>query len=117
MCRDILLAIVLLEMINCFIIVPIKYIGYESYMPEISRFFGIIVAMYYKEHNPPHFHVRYNEYKAAISIKELKVLKGKLPPRVLGLVIEWATTYQAELMEDWQLAETLQALKPIKPLE
>lgn len=86
-------------------------------MPEISRFLGIIIAMYYQDHNPPHFHVRYNEYKAAISINELTILDGKLPPRVFGLVIEWASQYQTELLEDWELAKALQALKPIEPLE
>lgn len=89
----------------------------EFTMPEISRFLGIVIAMYYQEHNPPHFHVRYNEYKAAISIKDLALLNGKLPPRVFGIVIEWATRHQQELMEDWELAVKLQALKPIKPLE
>lgn len=86
-------------------------------MPEISRFLGIIIAMYYREHNPPHFHVRYNEYKAAISIKDLAVLEGKLPPKVLGLVIEWASIHQAALHEDWRLAEKLADLKKIPPLE
>ena len=86
-------------------------------MPVISRFLGIIIAMYYREHNPPHFHVRYNEYRASVSIKDLALLDGKLPPKVLGLVIEWASQHQQELMEDWELSEQLQALKPIKPLE
>lgn len=54
-------------------------------MPEISRFLGIIIAMYYREHNPPHFHVRYNEYKATISISDLAVLDGKLPHKLLPL--------------------------------
>ena len=78
---------------------------------------GIIIAMYYQEHNPPHFHVRYNEYKAAISIKDLALLEGKLPPKVFGLVVEWASQYQNELLEDWELAKKLQILKPIAPLE
>ena len=86
-------------------------------MPEISRFLGIIIVMYYQEHNPPHFHVRYNEYKAAISINDLALLKGKLPPKVFGLVIEWASQHQNELMEDWKLAQESQVLKPIAPLE
>lgn len=86
-------------------------------MPEISRFLGIIIAMYYKEHNPPHFHVRYNKHKAAISIKNLALLDGKLPPKVFGLVVEWASQHQQELLENWNLAEQLQKLKPIKPLE
>ncbi|OGT57721.1 MAG: transcriptional regulator [Gammaproteobacteria bacterium RIFCSPHIGHO2_12_FULL_43_28] len=86
-------------------------------MPEISRFFGIIIAMYYQDHNPPHFHVRYNEYKASVSIEDLAILDGKLSPKALGLVIEWASQHQDELMEDWKLAEKLAQLKPIKPLE
>lgn len=86
-------------------------------MPIISRFLGIIIAMYYQEHNPPHFHVRYNEYKAVISIQDLALLSGKLPPKVLGLVMEWASQYQKELLSDWKLAEQLQPLKPIQPLE
>ncbi len=86
-------------------------------MPEISRFLGIIIAMYYKDHNPPHFHVRYNDYKAIISIKELSILEGKLPPKVLGLVIEWASTHQKDLLEDWSLAQSFAKLKKIPPLE
>ena len=86
-------------------------------MPEISRFLGIIIAMFYRDHNPPHFHVRYNEYKAIISINDLAMLDGKLPPKVLGLVIEWASIHKIELLEDWKLAEELAELKPIKPLE
>ena len=86
-------------------------------MPEISRFLGMIIAMYYKEHNPPHFHVRYNEFKATISIKNLALLDGKLPPKVLGLAIEWASIHQVSLMEDWELAQEFCELKKIPPLE
>jgi uncharacterized protein DUF4160 len=73
--------------------------------------------MYYREHNPPHFNVRYNEYKANISIKDLALLNGKLPPKVLGLVMEWASINQKALMEDWDLAEKFAELKKIPPLE
>jgi len=86
-------------------------------MPEISRFFGIIIAMYYNEHNPPHFHVRYGEQKAEIEIQTLSVLAGKLPPRALGLVIEWATQHQDELLNDWELARQDAELNRIAPLE
>ncbi|GAB5411716.1 MAG: hypothetical protein ChlgKO_08300 [Chlamydiales bacterium] len=61
--------------------------------------------------------VRYNEYKATISIQDLSLLKGKLPPKVLGLVIEWASKYQKELMEDWELAAKFAELRKIPPLE
>jgi len=86
-------------------------------MPEISRFLGIIIAMYYKDHEPPHFHVRYGGQKAIISIETLTLLRGKLSPRVLGLVIEWASLHQMELMENWELARKQEALKKIEPLE
>jgi len=86
-------------------------------MPEICRFLGIIIAMYYKEHNPPHFHVRYNKYKAVIAIKELSILEGQLPPKVLGLIIEWASKNQNALIDDWHLSEKFAELKKIPPLE
>ncbi len=86
-------------------------------MPEISRFFGIIVTMYYNDHPPPHFHVRYGQQKAIIDISSLAILEGNLSPRVLGLVTEWATLHQAELLENWDLARQAQPLEPIEPLE
>ncbi len=86
-------------------------------MPEISRFFGIIIAVFYNEHNPPHFHARYGEYKVAIDIKSLRILEGKLPSRALGLVIEWASQHQDELLEDWNLAKSEKAPKKIQPLD
>jgi hypothetical protein len=86
-------------------------------MPEISRFFGIIIAMFYNDHQPPHFHVRYGGQKAIIAIEALVMLRGKLSPRVFGLVMEWASLHQDELMEDWQLAREQKPLKKIEPLE
>jgi len=86
-------------------------------MPEISRFFGIIIAMFYDDHNPPHFHVRYGEHKAAIKIADFAVLDGYLPPRALGLVIEWAEIHKNELMADWQLAKENKQPAPIEPLQ
>lgn len=86
-------------------------------MPEICRFLGIVIAMFYREHNPPHFHVKYNEYKASISIHDLAILEGKLPPKVLGLVIEWASIHQDALKKNWELAQKLAVLNKIPPLE
>lgn len=86
-------------------------------MPEISRFFGIIIAMYYNEHNPPHFHARYGDASVEITIETLSVLAGRLPPRAMGLVIEWASRHQEELMADWLLARQQAELKTIEPLE
>lgn len=71
-------------------------------MPEICRFLGIVISMYFDEHNPPHFHVRYNEHKPAMSIQTLNVLDGTLPARVRGLVEEWAELHQKELLAMWE---------------
>ena len=86
-------------------------------MPEISRFLGIIIAMYYNEHNPPHFHARYGDAKVELAIETLSVLAGKLPPRAMGLVMEWASRHQDELMADWDLARQQATLNSIAPLE
>lgn len=73
-------------------------------MPEISRFYGIIIAMFWDDHNPPHFHARYGKYKVVIEIGSLRVLEGNLPPRALGLVIEWASQHKDKLMRNWEEA-------------
>ena len=85
-------------------------------MPEISRFFGIIIAMFYDDHNPPHFHARYGKETVAIEISSLRVLEGFIPPRALGLVMEWASQHQKELLNDWNLAKENQPPKKIAPL-
>ena len=86
-------------------------------MPEICRFLGIIITMYFNEHNPPHFHARYGDHRAEIAIDTLSIIAGRLPPRVLGLVMEWAALHREELMEDWELARRQVELKRIAPLE
>ena len=86
-------------------------------MPKISRFLGIIITMYFNEHNPPHFHARYGDHKAEITIETLSIIAGRLPPRVLGLVMEWGALHRQELMEDWELARQQIELKRIAPLE
>lgn len=85
-------------------------------MPEISRFYGIVIRMYYNDHNPPHFHAIYGGEQAQINIQTLSVIGGHLPPRALGLVIEWALQHQAELMADWEMARSQQPLHRIAPL-
>ena len=70
-------------------------------MPEISRFYGIIIYMYLMDHNPPHFHAKYNDFEAVISIENFAVLNGKLPSKALGLVVEWASLHQTELLQNW----------------
>jgi len=85
-------------------------------MPEISRFLGVVILMHFREHNPPHFHARYNEYEAAILIESLGVMQGQLPPRVLSLVVEWAGLHQAELLENWATLQSTGRYQRIEPL-
>jgi hypothetical protein len=86
-------------------------------MPEVSRFFGIVITMNYGDHAPPHFHVRYAEQRALIAIETLGLLRGHLSPRVFGMVMEWAALHQAELERDWSLARQQLPLDRIAPLE
>lgn len=86
-------------------------------MPEISRFFGIVIKMFFDDHNPPHFHAEYGRDLALIDIRNLSVFSGRLPPRAMGLVIEWATLHQQELLTDWERARAQQELQRIAPLE
>jgi len=85
-------------------------------MPEISRFLGIVIYMYFNEHNPPHFHAEYNEYKASINIGTLGLMEGKLPSRVMSLVIEWAQEHQNELKENWDSIKETGKYHKIAPL-
>ena len=86
-------------------------------MPEICRFYGIVIAMYWNDHGVPHFHAKYGGQRASFSISDLRLLEGGLPPRVTALVLEWAFLHRDELMENWRLAMTHKRLKSIKPLE
>ena len=85
-------------------------------MPEISRFLGIVITMYFNDHNPPHFHVRYEEHRALIGIEPLELRQGQLPPRVLGLVMEWGEMHQSELMENWTTLAKEGIFRRIAPL-
>ena len=85
-------------------------------MPELSRFLGISILMYFDDHNPPHFHVRYNDDRALISICDLKVLEGHLPARILGLVIEWAEPHKEELIQNWDMVKGTGKSFKIEPL-
>ncbi len=86
-------------------------------MPQVSRFFGIIIKMYYNDHQPPHFHAEYNEYVAEISIETFEIIVGYLPRRVMGLVLEWAASHRDELRENWESARQNELIQPIQPLE
>ncbi|MBI4651660.1 DUF4160 domain-containing protein [Candidatus Desantisbacteria bacterium] len=85
-------------------------------MPEICRFLGIIISMYYNEHAPPHFHAKYGESRASFSIDELKIIEGAMPKRIISLILEWAFEHRTELLEDWSLAQKHEELKKINPL-
>lgn len=86
-------------------------------MPEISRFYGIVIYIFYREHQPPHFHAVYGEYEILISIETLSILRGYLPPRALGLAMEWAELHQEELKKIWKQAIEHQKLDKIEPLK
>jgi len=86
-------------------------------MPELSRFFGIVIAMFYNDHPPPHFHARYGEHRALIEVETSALLEGYLPPRALGLVAEWAALHRDELRQAWAAAQARLPLDPIAPLE
>lgn len=72
--------------------------------------------MYFNDHNPPHFHVKYNEYRAVLEIGSSRVIEGEVPPRVLGLVVEWAGLHRSELLEDWEMIRSTGEFKKIAPL-
>ena len=85
-------------------------------MPELSRFYGIVIKMFFDEHPPPHFHAEYGDQKVVVDLNTLAVIAGKLSPRAMGLVIEWATLHQAELRDNWNRARNTQSLNKIAPL-
>ena len=85
-------------------------------MPEISRFLGIVITMFYREHGPPHFHATYGEYDVQVSIRH-GLVNGKFPARVLRLVHEWRALHKEELLENWELASQRRPLNNISPLE
>jgi hypothetical protein len=86
-------------------------------MPEIARFYGIVIKMFFDDHNPSHFHAFYGEYEVLINIDSFAVFAGNLPPRALGLVIEWATQHQDELLRNWERAQGQEPLSKIEPLK
>ena len=85
-------------------------------MPTISTFYGLVILMFWDDHNPPHFHVRYASDQALIGIDELQIIAGSLPRRAERMVLEWAGDHKAELLENWRLCKTLQQLRTIAPL-
>lgn len=82
-------------------------------MPEITRFYGIVIKLFFGDHPPPHFHAVYGEYIALVDINSLEIIEGDLPARARRLVVEWAKEYQEELKTIWETQE----FKKLPPLE
>jgi len=85
-------------------------------MPELSRFYGIVIKMHYNDHAPPHFHAEYGEDNLAVGITPLTEIVGQLPRRARALVMEWAALHQLELIDSWQRAQAMLPLPKIDPL-
>ncbi len=85
-------------------------------MPEISRFYGVKILIYFDDHPPPHFHAQYAGSVAVIDIHSLSIIRGNIPPRALGLVIEWATVHKEELLSAFSTAQEMQKPPKIAPL-
>ena len=84
-------------------------------MPTLSRFYGIVIYMNYNDHPPPHFHARYQDQEILVEI-ESGLVKGTMSRRALRMIFEWAERYQAELLQNWELARQRKPLEPIPPL-
>lgn len=87
-----------------------------GFVPAISRFYGIVIRMYFSDHAPPHFHAVYSGDEAVVAIETGEVIRGSLPERALRLVREWASMHTDELMADWELAQVPASPLPIAPL-
>jgi hypothetical protein len=85
-------------------------------MPELARFFGIVVYMNWRDHNPPHIHALYGEHEALVSL-DGAVLAAKLSRLALSMVLEWLAIHRTELVDNWTRAQQRKPLQPIEPLE
>ena len=86
-------------------------------MPELCRFYGIVIRMYFDEHPPPHFHAVYQDAQAIIRLDTLDIVRGALPRRAHALVLEWALAHRDELRQNWERMEQGESLLPIAPLD
>ncbi len=85
-------------------------------MPEISRFYGIVIKMFHNDHQPPHFHAEYSGAEMLVAVETLAIIAGKLQPRATGLVMEWASEHQDELRHIWDEARNQRPLDKVDPL-
>ena len=86
-------------------------------MPEVSRFFGISIRMYFDDHSPPHFHAIYGDAGAEVGIHPVTLLRGRFSRRALGMVMEWGASHQQELLDNWELMGNEQPPRKIEPLD
>jgi hypothetical protein len=86
-------------------------------MPELSRFYGIIIRMFYGDHSPPHFHAVYQDEQIQVNIESLEVMEGRMSRRAVALILEWAALHRQELRQAWVLASSNQEPSKIAPLE
>ncbi len=114
-----------LTMYSAFLRASSHHVGYVvaaygmnlGFVPEISRFFGIVIQMYFDDHPPPHFHARYGTMTARVSLAPVATLESGLPPRALRLTLEWAILHEQELLENWRRIRAGQTPARIAPLE
>jgi hypothetical protein len=86
-------------------------------LPTIAYFLGIAVRMFFNDHDPPHFHVRYQGHRARVSIADGEVIDGRLPPAVRRIVKEWTALRRDALMRNWTAARSDQPLERIGGLD
>jgi hypothetical protein len=96
--------------------VPVRAAPHDGAVPRVSFFYGIVITMYFYDHQPPHFHAQYAEHHAVIAIDGTMVLVGELPGRALKLVAEWAALHREELEADWERVHGGTVPEPIAPL-
>ncbi|MEK7249737.1 MAG: DUF4160 domain-containing protein [Bacteroidota bacterium] len=85
-------------------------------MPEVSRFYGIVIRMYFDDHPPPHFHAEYGEHEVLYDVANLRIFSGSLPHRAMKMVEEWSALHQNELLEVWKKVERQEPSFKIEPL-
>jgi len=85
-------------------------------VPELSRFLGIVIRMYYRDHLPPHFHAEYGDFEITVAL-DRGIVQGRFPRHALSAVLEWFVLHRAELDENWKRAALGLPLVPIEPLE
>ncbi len=90
--------------------------GAKKPMPEISRFLGIVIAMYYNDHAPPHFHAEYGDLQMRVNIMNGEIMSGAFPRRAQNLVLDWLELHREELLQNWRRAAQHQTLQKISPL-